>query len=70
MPIGLPTKQDNLDIQIKCSAISEAVVIRAEITEAVSALFSADVFLQTTKQIDIEKLINSDAKLSFKVDDK
>jgi len=70
MPIGLPTKQDNLDIQIKCSAISEAVVIRAEITEAVSTLFSADVFLQTTKQIDIEKLINSDAKLSFKVDDK
>lgn len=70
MPIGLPTKQDNLDVQIKCSVISEAVVIRSEITESVSNLFSADVFLQTTKQIDIEKLINSEATLSFKVDDK
>lgn len=68
MTIGLPSKQDNLDIQIKCSAIPEAVIIRAEITEAVSSLFSADIFLQTKKQISIEKLINSEASISLKLD--
>lgn len=70
MLIGLPAKQDNLDVKIKCSAISEAVVIRAEITEAISNLFVANVFLQTAKQIDIEKLINANVALSLKIDDK
>ena len=70
MPLGLPTKQDNLDIQIKCPYITEAVVRRAEITEVASSLFYADVFLQTTKQVDIEKLIDSEVTLSFKIDEK
>ncbi|MDR0942540.1 MAG: type VI secretion system tip protein VgrG [Holosporales bacterium] len=69
MPPRLPTKQDNLDVKIKCSAISEAVVIKAEIVEAVSNLFKAEVFLQTTKQIDVEKVVNSVASVSLKIDD-
>lgn len=70
MQSGLPIKQDNLDVQIICSAIPEAVVIKAEITEALSNLFKADVFLQTTKQIDTEKVINSIATISLNIDDK
>lgn len=65
----LPTKQDNLDVKIKCSAISEAVVMNAEIVESISNLFKADVFLQTTKQIDTDKLLNSAATISLSVGD-
>ena len=66
----LPTKQDELNVQIKCSAISEAVVVKAEITESVSNLFRADVFIQTTKQLDTEKFLNSVATVSLAIDDK
>ena len=66
----LPTKQNKLDVQIKCANILEAVVIRAEITESISNLFKADVFLQTTKQIDTERLLSSTATISFAIDNK
>lgn len=69
MANGLPEKQDNLDIQVKCSAIPEAVIAKAEITESISSLFKADVFLQTTKDIDTEKIINSIATISIVLDD-
>jgi hypothetical protein len=63
--IVFPKKQDNLDIKIKCSAIQEAVVIKADITESISTLFSADVFLQTAKQVDVENIVNTVASISF-----
>ena len=64
----LPEKQDNLDVKIICSAIPEAVIIKAEIIESVSNLFRCDVFLQTSKQIDIEKVVNSTATVSLFID--
>ncbi|MDR0695532.1 MAG: type VI secretion system tip protein VgrG [Holosporales bacterium] len=65
---GLPTIQENLDIKISCSAIPEAVIIKAEVTEALSELFSIDVFLQTTRQINIDSVVNSPASISMKWD--
>lgn len=65
MQDGLPVKQENLDVKINCSVIPEAVVVRAEITEGVSSLFRADVFLQTTKDVEAEKVIGAIATLSL-----
>ncbi|MDR1390892.1 MAG: type VI secretion system tip protein VgrG [Holosporales bacterium] len=57
-------------MKLKCSAITEAVIMKAEITEFISSLFRADVFLQTARTIDIEKIINLPACVSLKVDNK
>jgi type VI secretion system secreted protein VgrG len=67
---GLPIKQDSLDVKIHCSTISEAVIMKAEIVEGVSSLSKCDVFLQTTKDINIAKIVNSIASISLKVHDR
>lgn len=66
--IGLPEIQDNLQVKIHCNAIERAVIMKAYITESISELFEIEVYLQTTKLLSIEKLINEQATISFEYD--
>ncbi|MDR3224423.1 MAG: type VI secretion system tip protein VgrG [Holosporales bacterium] len=67
---GFPVKQDNLGIKLICSALPEGtfVIIRAEAFEAISTPFEINVFLRVIKQIDVEKLVNSQATVSVPFD--
>ncbi|MBQ8651250.1 MAG: type VI secretion system tip protein VgrG [Alphaproteobacteria bacterium] len=65
----LPQIQDNLDIKIDCKSIGNAVIRKATITESISDLFCADVFIQTTEDINIENVINTAATVSIKYED-
>jgi type VI secretion system secreted protein VgrG len=65
---GLPTSQDNLFIKLIHSSIKDAVIVRAEITEAVSELFRIEVFLQINKEIDIEKIVDTPATISLELE--
>lgn len=56
-------------VDILCSAIKDAVVVKADVTEEVSHLFDAEVYLKTDVQIDTEKLLNTVATLAVKIDD-
>ncbi len=62
----LVPKQNNLTITLHCSLITEAVIARAEITENIHDLFSANVFLHSNKQIDIQKILNQTAVIKIK----
>ncbi len=68
LPLLLPTKQDNLEIKILSSLIKDAVIRKAEIVESVSSLFQANVFLQTSNDLDISKIVNTSASISMKYD--
>jgi type VI secretion system secreted protein VgrG len=64
----LPLSQKNLYIKLNHSLIKDAVIIRVEVFEAISELFQIDVFLQTDKELDIEKVIDTSATISIELE--
>lgn len=61
--------EDIYTIHVSNAVISNAVVIKAEIDENMSKLFQADVYLRIMEQIDIEKLLNTIATISIRIDE-
>ncbi len=51
-------RQDNLSVQINCKAIHDVTMARAEITEQVHDLFSANIFLRTNKAQNLSNILN------------
>jgi type VI secretion system secreted protein VgrG len=64
-----PITQENLPVKINCSGLPEEVaVMKATISETISNLFRANVFIQTPKDIDLLKIVNLPATLSIEID--
>ena len=57
------------DVTIDFFAIKDAVVIRADITEEISTLYTADVYVRVDEQVDTESLLNTYATISVNIDD-
>ncbi len=61
--------QDGVVAHVNCASLEEAVVLSAEITEGMSQLLSADVYLQTDKQVDTAKILNTVATFTINIDE-
>lgn len=59
--------EDRYIVHINNSLIASAIVVKAEISEKMSHLFEADVYLQTMEQIDTEKVLNTITTISMEV---
>ncbi|GHT88586.1 hypothetical protein FACS1894113_1340 [Alphaproteobacteria bacterium] len=68
-PELLPTSQENLYIKLNHSTLKDAVIMRAEILETVSELFKIDVFLQINKDVNLEKIIDTQATISLELEE-
>ena len=62
--------KDTVIVQVNSSAIRNALVLQAEITEEMSRLFRADVYLKTDKKIDTAEVLNTVATISINIDEK
>lgn len=58
-------RQDNLVVLISCNAIHDATIARAEITEQVHDLFSANIFLRTNKSQNLVEILNQTATIAI-----
>lgn len=58
-------QQDNYLVKISCSYIKDAIVIKAEITESISELFTCHLFLHTNSDLNIDTILNQSASISI-----
>ena len=62
--------KQQFDVSISCQGIGDSVVIRAEITEEISALFEVCVYVTINEQVNTEELLNTAATISVNFEEK